>query len=224
MVVREDGSRQMTMQPIYLPDGKTPFILSQDDVCYYEYMKGQGFPDRFVIGADGKVTNEYTLDDGTVIRGSFDVMPILEDFIEAHPDFSYRGAKGTLAVTGYNGIWGYRTSDFWYNWSCPYFDATKTEERSKKFFNNENIEADKKAAAKAAGREYISAEEKIRREEGEEAYKEELKKQADAAAKEAARVKALSPEKRKAEQEAEAKLLREFNELRRAAGRGEIKG
>ncbi len=86
------------------------------------------------------------------------------------------------------------------------------------------IVADQKAAAKAAGREYISAEEKIRREEGEEAYKEELKKQADAAAKEAARVKALSPEKRKAEQEAEAKLLREFNELRRAAGRGEIKG
>ena len=86
------------------------------------------------------------------------------------------------------------------------------------------IVADQKAAAKAAGREYISAEEKIRREEGEEAYKEELKKQADAAAKEEARVKALSPEKRKAEQEAEAKLLREFNELRRAAGRGEIKG
>ena len=86
------------------------------------------------------------------------------------------------------------------------------------------IVADQKAAAKAAGREYISAEEKIRREEGEEAYKEELKKQADAAAKEAARVKALSPEKRKAEQEAEAKLLREFNELRRAAGRGEFKG
>ena len=86
------------------------------------------------------------------------------------------------------------------------------------------IVADQKAAAKAAGREYISAEEKIRREEGEEAYKEELKKQADAAAKEAARVKALSPEKRKAEQEAEAKLLREFNELRRAAGRGEIRG
>ena len=86
------------------------------------------------------------------------------------------------------------------------------------------IVADQKAAAKAAGREYISAEEKIRREEGEEAYKEELKKQADVAAKEAARVKALSPEKRKAEQEAETKLLREFNELRRAAGRGEIKG
>ena len=43
-----------------------------------------------------------------------DVLTILEDFIEAHPDFSYRGARGTIAVTGYNGIFGYRTSDYWY--------------------------------------------------------------------------------------------------------------
>ena len=84
------------------------------------------------------------------------------------------------------------------------------------------IVADQKAAAKKEGREYISAEEKIRREEGEEAYQEELKKQAEAKAKEEKRVAALSPEKRKAEQEAEKKLLDEFNALRKAVGRGSI--
>lgn len=100
-------------------------MLSQDDVCYYEYMTGQGFADRFVLDENGKITNEYTLDDGTVIRGSFDVLTILEDFIEAHPDFSYRGARGTIAVTGYNGIFGYRTSDYWYNWNCEYFESAE---------------------------------------------------------------------------------------------------
>ena len=84
------------------------------------------------------------------------------------------------------------------------------------------IVADQKAAALAEGREYISAEEKIRREEGEEAYQEELKKQADAAAKEQARIAKLSPEKRKAVEEAEAKVAAEFNELRKAVGRGPI--
>ena len=84
------------------------------------------------------------------------------------------------------------------------------------------IVADQKAAARAEHREYISAEEKIRREEGEEAYQAELKKQAEAAAREEARVKALTPEKRKAEKEAEAKLLKEFNALRKAAGRDEV--
>ena len=81
------------------------------------------------------------------------------------------------------------------------------------------IVADQKAAAAAEGRQYISAEEKIRIEEGEEAYEAELKKQADAAAKEEARIAKLTPEKRQAEAEAERKLLEEFNALREAAGR-----
>ena len=36
-------------------------------------------------------------------------MPILERFIREHPDFSYRGARATLAITGYDGVLGYRT-------------------------------------------------------------------------------------------------------------------
>ena len=81
------------------------------------------------------------------------------------------------------------------------------------------IVADQKAAALAQGREYISAEEKIRREEGEEAYEAELKKQADAKAREEARFARLSPEKQKAKQAAHQKLLAQFNALRKAAGR-----
>ena len=86
------------------------------------------------------------------------------------------------------------------------------------------IVSDQKAAAAAEGRAYISAEEKIRLEEGEEAYQAELKKQADAAAKEAARIAKLSPEKKKALQDAEAKLLQEFNSLRENAGQAPIQG
>ncbi|MBR4209071.1 MAG: MFS transporter [Lachnospiraceae bacterium] len=84
------------------------------------------------------------------------------------------------------------------------------------------IVADQKAAAAAEGRAYISAEEKIRQEEGEEAYQAELKKQADAAAKEAERVAKLTDEQRKAEAEAEAKVVAEFNKLRKKAGRSEV--
>ena len=85
------------------------------------------------------------------------------------------------------------------------------------------IVEDQKAAAKAEGRQYISAEEKIRIEEGEEAYQAELKKQADAAKKEEARIAKLTPEQKKAEKEAEAKLLEEFNALRKAANKPAIK-
>ena len=84
------------------------------------------------------------------------------------------------------------------------------------------IVSDQKAAAEAAGIAYISAEEKIRIEEGEEAYQTELKKQADAKAKEDARVAKLSKEQRKAEKEREDKIRAEFNEARKAAGRSAI--
>ena len=35
---------------------------------------------------------------------------ILENFIAAHPDFSFRGARGLIAVTGYEGLLGYRVA------------------------------------------------------------------------------------------------------------------
>ncbi len=107
----EDGTTRYVENPIYLRAGKKPFILSQDDVNYYSYMDGDGFATRIVIGKDGKPTCEMLQEDGTTATGAFDIVPILDAFIEAHPDFSYKGARGLLALTGYEGVLGYRTND-----------------------------------------------------------------------------------------------------------------
>lgn len=106
----ETGKTVMKAGDIMLPKGKLPFVMSQDDLCYYPYMDGDGFASRIVIGEDGKPTCEMILDDGTTVTGSYDLVPILEDFIQEHPDFSYRGARAVLAFTGYEGILGYRTA------------------------------------------------------------------------------------------------------------------
>lgn len=142
IVTAEDGSSQMTYQPIYLPKGKTPFVLSVDDVSYYEYMNNTGFATRLVIAEDGRITNEMDIyeeigdsSNGSVpnlvrdengapvvketVRGDLDVVPLLDRFIELHPDFSYRGAKGTVALTGYNGVLGYDTSEIAYGAGDP---------------------------------------------------------------------------------------------------------
>lgn len=105
--VNEDG----TMSPgeILLPPGKIPFILSQDDVCYYHYMDGDGFATKLIVDEDGKIRNEYVEDDGSISVGDYDMVPLIDRFVEEHPDFSYRGAKGIVALTGYDGILGYRT-------------------------------------------------------------------------------------------------------------------
>lgn len=103
----DDGT--MTPGEILLPPGKIPFVLSQDDVCYYHYMDGDGFATKLVVDDEGKVRNEYVEDDGSISVGDYDMVPLIDRFVEKHPDFSYRGAKGIVALTGYNGILGYRT-------------------------------------------------------------------------------------------------------------------
>jgi hypothetical protein len=110
-VTLEDGTTKYVEGEIYLREGKKPFVLSEDDVNYYDYMKEDGFATRIVIDEDGKLTCEMVLDDGTTVTGPFDIVPILNAFVEEHPDFSYKGAKGLLALTGYEGTLGYRTND-----------------------------------------------------------------------------------------------------------------
>ena len=83
-------------------------------------------------------------------------------------------------------------------------------------FDHEAIVIDQKAAAAAEGRKYISAEEKIRLEEGEEAYQAELKRQADAKAAEEKRLS--NP----AEAQKDAAIRKEFNALRKAHSKKEI--
>ncbi len=127
----ENGNPKFVYGDIMLPEGKKAFVLSQDDLCYYEYMKGDGFATRIIIGEDGFPTCEMQMEDGSVSVGDYDLVPILENFIKSHPGFSYKGARGVLAFTGYNGILGYRTDE-------SYKDT------------NPNYEADRQQAAKVA--------------------------------------------------------------------------
>ena len=111
-MAKADENGNMTEGEILLPPGKIPFVLSQDDVCYYHYMDGDGFATKLIVDDEGKIRNEYVEDDGSISVGDYDDMvPLIDRFVEEHPDFSYRGAKGIIALTGYNGILGYRTDE-----------------------------------------------------------------------------------------------------------------
>lgn len=95
-------------EKILLPAGKKPLVISIDDVNYYDYMEKDGFADRLVVDENGGIVCEVKTPEGNVeLTYDGDVMPILDKFVEEHPDFSYRGAKGVVAVTGYEGAFGY---------------------------------------------------------------------------------------------------------------------
>ena len=114
----EDGQPRMVKNTLYLPEGKKPLILSYDDTNYYQYMLDNGFTYNLILGEDGKVAS-WGLDPqgNEVVSRDLDAIPILDRFVEEHPDFSPFGAKGCLSLTGYEGILGYRTQTDRENWS-----------------------------------------------------------------------------------------------------------
>lgn len=119
--ITETGATVYKENTIYLPAGKKPVILTQTNVNYNTYMidgdgdklpdkDGAGFASRLIIGTDERFACEMVNSEGKTVTGDYDMIPILENFIEAHPDFSYQGARAVLAVTGYDGLFGYRTN------------------------------------------------------------------------------------------------------------------
>lgn len=107
-----EDSTKIKKKDIYLPEGRKPLVISIDDVNYYDYMKPDGFAERLVLDVDGRVANEIKNENGEyIISRKADVMPILDDFVKEHPEFSFNGAKGVIALTGYQGALGYRITD-----------------------------------------------------------------------------------------------------------------
>lgn len=116
----DTGASYFVEKELLLPAGKKPLLLTQTQVNYNLYMVdsdgdmvadagGAGFASKLILDDNGNFANEFVTADGTLEVGAYDLIPILESFIATHPDFSYRGARATIALTGYNGLLGYRT-------------------------------------------------------------------------------------------------------------------
>ena len=145
-MAKADENGNITAGEILLPPGKTPFVLSQDDVCYYHYMDGDGFATKLVIDDNGDIKCEYKKADGTVVTGDYDVVPILDSFIKEHPDFSYHGRKGILAMTGYDGVLGYRTDGAYKSKKNLQDDQKAFLKANPDFDYNKEVKAAKKVA------------------------------------------------------------------------------
>lgn len=136
-IAKLDKKGKMVNQDIKLPPGKKPMILSQDDVSYYEYMKNDGFAKNLTLDANGNVTNTYVNEKGKAVQGAYDLVPIVDNFVKKHPDFSYKGAKGIISLTGYSGVLGYRTSesDYGPNSDEPNPNIKKDQQQAEKVAN-----------------------------------------------------------------------------------------
>lgn len=106
-VENEDKTTSFALNMPEMPKDKTPIVLSFTEANYYDNTEGNGLASRLVLDEDGNIQNEYTDASGQTLTGAYDVIPIVDEFVEEHPDFSLRGAKGIVSVTGYEGVFGY---------------------------------------------------------------------------------------------------------------------
>lgn len=115
-----DGKTSYFADPLFLPAGKSPVMITETLVNYFDYMidsnkdgqpdaGGSGFASKLVV-RDGSVKAQMVDASGNTVEGNYDLVPVLEDFIAEHPDFAFKGSRATLAVTGEEGIFGYRTN------------------------------------------------------------------------------------------------------------------
>lgn len=114
------GTMNFSYNTILLPEGKKPVMISETMVNYFNYMidsnddgepdaGGDGFACKLVVDGNGDIKAQYVDSSNQTLTGDYDLVPILETFIKAHPDFVYRGSRATLAVSGSEGVFGYRT-------------------------------------------------------------------------------------------------------------------
>jgi hypothetical protein len=90
---------------VRVPVGRKPLVLSEDDVNYYAYFDGRGLADRLVLDGSGNVRAEFR-DNAGVHLTDDDVVPLVDEEVAQHPEFSADGAKGVLGLTGYEGLFG----------------------------------------------------------------------------------------------------------------------
>lgn len=140
--VNAEGEAVFTPKTLYLPAGKKPLMITQTNVNYNLYLidsdgdrkadkYGGGFANKLVIDSSGNITCEMINSTGQTVYGAFDLIPILDAFVEENPDFSYRGAKAIIALTGYNGLFGHRTQpDAVLTWGQEIYDEALVQAKA----------------------------------------------------------------------------------------------
>lgn len=90
---------------VSLPEGKHPLIISEYNVNYDPEDTQHAI--CMVLDSHDYLTSEYLTPEGSIATNAMDVVPLTENFIAEHPDFSYNGARGIIAINGSKSVLGY---------------------------------------------------------------------------------------------------------------------
>ncbi|HZK42156.1 MAG TPA: hypothetical protein VFD14_04200, partial [Clostridia bacterium] len=100
------------LQGIACPQGKKPLVLVLEDFYASLPRAESGIAWRLQLDEDDRIEGVLLDADGSERADPyFTALGILEAFLESHPDFSFNGARGVIALVGQYGILGYPVAD-----------------------------------------------------------------------------------------------------------------
>ncbi len=95
-------------EALYLPENKKPLIMSFDNMACTHWAAG--FCKKILIDDQGNLASLVVEDGVEKITYDGEHVLILEDFINKHPDFSYKNARATIGMSGYENMFGHETA------------------------------------------------------------------------------------------------------------------
>ena len=112
-VISTNNVKRVVYKKPHVPEGKHPLIISIDDLSYHKNVRENASVHKLVIDDKGGIAawtdDRKSASTGGGLSYDLDVVTYLEEFIKKHPDFSVRGARGIIALTGFEGVLGYAT-------------------------------------------------------------------------------------------------------------------
>lgn len=119
--VEANGVKLMKKKNVKVPKDKKPLIISIDDLSYNEGMRSST-AQKLILDPNNQLATYRKDKSGKELIGYDETVILIDKFVEKHPDFSIKGAKGIIALTGYEGIFGYKS-----DYDSPNY-ATEREE------------------------------------------------------------------------------------------------
>ncbi len=109
---RSFASEEGSLRGIPCPRDKKPLVLVLEDFYCTLPRAESGLAWRLDLNDRGQVEGVLLNRDGSRVSDrSYTAIGILEEFIERHPDFSFNGATGVIALVGQYGLFGYPLAD-----------------------------------------------------------------------------------------------------------------
>ena len=114
-----------------LPQNKKPLLLTFKNLDYSN--KNIGFIDKYIVDRNKKIScytkQEYN---NERVSQTNDFIPLLENFITNHPDFTYQNARANLIINGSKGFLGYNIEHTFEHYKHELRELSKVTKQLKK--------------------------------------------------------------------------------------------